>query len=40
MDFKADFHHVFIRVSKDPMKTWRELPYLATDDFIFAVLES
>lgn len=38
--FKANFHHVFIRVWKDPTKTWNELPYLETDDVIFAVLES
>ena len=39
-EFKADFHHVFIRVLKDPTKTWHDLPYLATDDVISAVLES
>lgn len=26
-EFKIDFHHVFIRVWKDPMKMWCELPY-------------
>jgi len=39
-EFKADFHHVYIRVRKDPMKAWHELPYLAMDDVIFFVLES
>ena len=39
-EFKADIHHVFIRAWKDPMKTWHALPYLATKDVIFAVLES
>lgn len=39
-EFKENFHHVFIRVQKDPTKTWHDLPYLATDDMIFAVLES
>ena len=38
--FKVDFHHVYIRVRKDPVKKWNELPYLAIDDVIFAVLES
>jgi len=38
-EFKADFHHVFIKVQKDPTQTWRELPYLVTD-VIFEVLES
>lgn len=37
-EFKSDFHHVFIRVRKDPMKMWHELPYLAIDDVIFMVL--
>lgn len=40
VEFKADFNHVFIKVQKDPMKTWHNLPYLATDDVIFIVLES
>jgi len=38
--FKADFDHVFIRARKYPMKTWHEIPYLATNDVIFIVLES
>lgn len=39
-DFKVDFHHVYIKVHKDPTKKWKELSYLATDDVIFVVLES
>jgi len=39
-EFKADFHHVYIRARKDLAKMWHELPYLAIDDVIFAVLES
>ena len=39
-EFKVDFHHVFIMAQKDPMNTWHNLPYLETDDVIFAVLES
>ena len=39
-EFKADFHHVFIRARKDPTKTWHNILYPATDDVIFAVLES
>lgn len=39
-ELKADFHHDFIRAQKDPMNTWHDLPYLATDNVIFAVLES
>ena len=40
VEFKADFHHVFIGARKDPMKTWHNLLYLANGDVIFAVLES
>jgi len=39
-EFKAVFHHVYIRACKDPTKTWNELPYLSMDDVIFAILES
>jgi len=37
-DFKAEFHHVFIRARKDHTKTWHELPYLVTGDVIFVAL--
>jgi len=40
VEFKENFHHVFIRARKDPTKTWHALPYLETDDVIFVVLES
>lgn len=40
VEFKADFHHIFIRARKDPMKTWHRLPYLAINDVIFAFLKS
>lgn len=40
VEFKADFHHVYIKAGKDPVKAWKELPYLATDDVIFTMLES
>lgn len=39
MDFKANFHHVSIRAPKDPTQIWYDLPYLATDDSIDAVLD-
>lgn len=39
-EFKADFHHIYIRALKDPAKKWNELPYMATDDVIFDVLEA
>lgn len=32
--FKVDFHHVYIRVWKDPQQKNFDLPYLATDDII------
>jgi len=33
-------HNIFIRARKDPMKQWMKLPFVATDDAIFTVLES
>lgn len=39
MEFKAVFHHVYIRAHKDPMKKWNQLSYMATSDVIFDVLE-
>ncbi len=39
VEFKADFHHVSIRVRKDPTQKWYDLPYLATYDAIDAVLD-
>jgi len=40
IEFKVDFHHVYIKVHKDPVKKLNDLPYLATNNVIFAVLES
>jgi len=40
VEFKADFHHVFIKAWKEPTKMWHELPNLAINDVIFMVLES
>jgi len=31
VEFKADMHFVYIRVCKDPDKTWTTLPFLAID---------
>jgi len=39
-EFKADFHHVYIRARKGPVKKWNELSYLTTNDVIFDVIES
>ena len=38
VEFKVDFHHVSIRAWKDPEKKWHDLPHLARDDAITAVL--
>lgn len=35
-----DFHHVYISAQKNLVKKWNELPYRATDDVIFDVLEA
>ena len=39
MEFKANFHHVSIRVQKDPEKKWCNFLYLAIDDAIIVVLD-
>jgi len=39
-DFKADMHNIYIRAQKDPTKQWTKLPFVATDDTIFTVLET
>ena len=36
--FKANFHNVFIRAQKELAQKWYDLPYLAIDDAIDAVL--
>ena len=40
VEFKANFHHVYMRACKDPVKKWNELPYLAMNDIIFDILEA
>ena len=40
VEFKVDFHHVYIRARKDPVNKWNELPYLTTENVIFTVPES
>ena len=40
VEFKVNFHHMYIKARKHPMKKWNELSYLTTDDVIFIVLES
>lgn len=35
-----DLHSIYIRARKDPAKKLRELPFVATDDIIFNVLET
>lgn len=37
--FKSNFHHVSIRVQKDPPWKWYDFPYLEMDDAIDAVLD-
>lgn len=39
-EFKADFHNIFLRARKDLAKKWNELPFIATDDVIFYVIET
>lgn len=39
-EFKVDIHNIYIKASKDLTKQWIKLPFLATDDVIFNVLEA
>ena len=39
VEFKADFHNVYIWGRKDPKKKWFDLPYLATDNAIEEVIK-
>jgi len=39
-DFKANMHNIYIKARKDPVKQWTKLPFVATDDAIFTVLET
>ena len=39
VEFKADFHHVSMCARKDLEQKWYDLPYLAIDDAIAAVLD-
>ena len=39
-EFKADMHKIYIRARKDLTKQWTNLPFVATDDAIFNVLEA
>ena len=38
--FKVDMHNIYIRARKDPTKQWKKLPFVATEDAIFIVLET
>jgi len=37
---KANMHNIYIKAQKDPTKQWAKLPFAATDDAIFTVLEA
>lgn len=38
-EFKAYFHHMYIRAQKDPEQKWFDLPYLAIDDEIQELIQ-
>ena len=40
VEFKLDFHNIYIRACKDLAKKWSKLPFIAIDDVIFDVLET
>lgn len=37
-EFKADMNNLYIRVWKDPNKTWVKISFIATDDAIYKVM--
>lgn len=37
-EFKADMHHLYIQAWKDLEQSWVILPFMATDEEIYAVL--
>lgn len=39
-DFKADMKNIYIRERKDLEKQWMKLPFVATYDVIFTILET
>lgn len=39
-NFKDDMHNIYMRAWKDPKKQWMKLPFVATDNAIFTVLET
>ena len=40
VEFKVDFHHIYLMECKEPAKEWNELPYIAKNFVIFDVLET
>lgn len=40
VEFKEDMHNLYIQACKDPAHKWVNLLFIATDDVIFAVMES
>lgn len=38
VDFKGDFHNLFIGVNKDSMGTWHKFPHLVAEDDIMGVI--
>ena len=37
---KVDMHNIYIRAQKDPTKKWTKMPFVATNDALFNVLET
>lgn len=37
--FKVDFHRVFIKAWKDPIKIWHPLPYLVIEDDLITIIQ-
>jgi len=39
-EFKVDMHNLYIQALQDPVHKWVKLLFIATNDVIFAVMES
>jgi len=39
VEFKEDFHCIYIKARKDLQQKWSDLPYLATDDAILETIK-
>lgn len=39
VDFKVDFHRIYVKERKDRTRTWHPFPYLVTEDDLLVVVQ-